>query len=161
MSTFEGPLLSIKSVNALSHYTDWTIAHVHSGALGWNGFMTFGMIYWLLPRLWRTELWSKRLANAHFWSGTLGILIYILSMYVAGVTQGLMWRAFDAAGRLLYPDFMETVVQIIPMYWGRLIGGTMYLTGIILLMVNVYMTIRKAPKNLPDPVFALPRRSSE
>jgi cbb3-type cytochrome c oxidase subunit I len=161
MSTFEGPLLSIKSVNALSHYTDWTIAHVHSGALGWNGFMTFGMIYWLVPRLWRTEWWSKRLANAHFWAGTLGILLYILSMYVAGVTQGLMWRAFDEAGRLLYPDFMETVVQIIPMYWGRLIGGTLYLVGVVLLMINMYMTIRKAPKKLPDPVFALPRRSSD
>jgi cytochrome c oxidase cbb3-type subunit I/II len=95
MSTFEGPLLSIKSVNALSHYTDWTIAHVHSGALGWNGFMTFGMIYWLLPRLYQTKLYSQKLANAHFWIGTLGILLYIMPIYVAGITQGLMWRAFE------------------------------------------------------------------
>jgi cbb3-type cytochrome c oxidase subunit I len=158
MATFEGPMLSIKSVNALSHYTDWTIGHVHSGALGWNGFMTFGMIYWLLPRLWRTELWSTKLANAHFWVGTLGILLYVLAMYNAGITQGLMWRAFDDAGRLLYPDFMETVVQIIPMYWVRLVGGVLYLGGAILMSVNVFMTIRSAPKNLPDPAFAVPRR---
>jgi cbb3-type cytochrome c oxidase subunit I len=157
MSTFEGPMLSVKSVNALSHYTDWTIGHVHAGALGWNGFMTFWMIYWLLPRLWRTELWSPRLANIHFWTGTIGILIYVLSMYTAGITQGLMWRAFDEAGRLLYPDFMETVVQIVPMYWGRLIGGSLYLLGTVMMMFNVYKTIRTAPKELPDPWFQAPR----
>ena len=156
MSTFEGPLLSVKSVNALSHYTDWTIGHVHSGALGWNGFMTFGMIYWLLPRLWKTELWSNRLANAHFWIGTIGILIYVISMYTAGITQGLMWRAFNEAGRLLYPDFIETVVQIIPMYWARMIGGTMYLAGVVLMIINVYQTIKLAPKNTPEPVIDLP-----
>ena len=114
MATFEGPLLSIKSVNALSHYTDWTIAHVHGGALGWNGFMTFGMFYWLAPRLFQTKLWSKKLADLHFWLGTVGILLYIVAMYVAGVTQGLMWRAFDTTGRLAYPDFVETVVRILP-----------------------------------------------
>ena len=129
MATFEGPMLSVKTVNALSHYTDWNIAHVHSGALGWNGFMTFGMIYWLAPRLWRTPLWSQKLANAHFWIGTIGILLYVLAMYASGVTQGLMWRAFDSAGRLMYPDFTETVVQVIPMYWVRLIGGSMYLSA--------------------------------
>ena len=150
MSTFEGPMLSVKSVNALTHYTDWTIGHVHSGALGWNGFMTFGMIYWLLPRLWRTPLWSDKLANAHFWVGTLGILVYVVSMYVSGITQGLMWRAFDDAGRLMYPDFMETVVQVIPMYWARFIGGSLYLSGMIMLVVNTYMTIRNAPDTLPD-----------
>ena len=95
MATFEGPMLSIKSVNALAHYTDWIIAHVHSGALGWNGFMTFGMIYWLLPRLFQTPLYSKKLAEAHFWIATIGILLYIVAIYVAGLTQGLMWRAFD------------------------------------------------------------------
>jgi cbb3-type cytochrome c oxidase subunit I len=159
MATFEGPMLSIKTVNALSHYTDWTIGHVHSAALGWNGFMTFGMIYWLVPRLWRTELWSKKLANAHFWGGTIGILLYVLAMYNAGITQGLMWRAFDESGRLMYADFMETVVQIIPMYWVRLIGGSMYLFGTVLMMINVAMTIRKAPKDLPDPAIALPKRT--
>ena len=102
MSTFEGPLLSIKSVNALSHYTDWTIAHVHAGALGWVGFMVFGMMYWLLPRLFQAELWSRRLAELHFWIGTVGILLYIVAIYAAGLTQGLMWRAFDETGRLAY-----------------------------------------------------------
>jgi cbb3-type cytochrome c oxidase subunit I len=159
MATFEGPMLSVKTVNALSHYTDWNIAHVHSGALGWNGFMTFGMIYWLLPRLWKRPLWSERLANWHFWVGTIGILLYVLAMYNSGITQGLMWRAFDSAGRLMYPDFMETVIQIRPMYWVRLIGGTMYLGGVVMLMVNAWMTIRSAPKQLPDPAVALPIRS--
>ena len=155
MATFEGPLLSIKSVNALSHYTDWTIAHVHSGALGWNGFMTFGMIYWLIPRLWHTPLWSDRLANAHFWVGTIGMLLYVMAMYTAGVTQGLMWRAFDEAGRLAYPDFMETVAQLKPLYWVRMIGGTLYMSGAISALVNLAMTIRKAPKHLPDPSVAV------
>src|SRR6187455_3467155 len=108
MATFEGPMLSIKSVNALAHYTDWTIAHVHGGALGWNGFMTFGMIYWLLPRLFQAPLWSKKLASVHFWIGTIGILLYVVSIYFAGLTQGLMWRAFDETGKLQYPDFVET-----------------------------------------------------
>ena len=156
MSTFEGPMLSIKSVNALSHYTDWTIGHVHAGALGWNGFMTFGMIYWLVPRLWKTPMWSKKLATAHFWFGTIGMLLYVFSMYTAGITQGLMWRAFDDAGRLLYPDFIETVVQIIPMYWVRMVGGLLYLAGVVMLMVNVWKTVKKAPDSLPDPTFAVP-----
>jgi cbb3-type cytochrome c oxidase subunit I len=156
MSTFEGPMLSVKSVNALSHYTDWTIGHVHSGALGWNGFMIFGMVYWLLPRLWRTKVWSDKLANAHFWIGTIGILLYVLAMYNAGITQGLMWRAFDEAGRLMYPEFIETVVQIQPMYWVRLIGGSLYLLGVVLMLFNMAMTIRSAPKQLPDPTFAAP-----
>mgnify|MGYP006274799789 FL=1 len=157
MSTFEGPMLSVKSVNSLSHYTDWTIGHVHSGALGWNGFMTFGMIYWLLPRLWRTKLWSDKLATAHFWTGTIGILLYVLAMYNSGITQGLMWRAFDDAGRLMYPDFIETVNQIIPMYWVRLMGGLLYLSGVVMMMVNMWMTIRSAPDKLPDPAFATPK----
>ena len=158
MATFEGPMLSIKTVNALSHYTDWNIAHVHSGALGWNGFMTFGMIYWLAPRLWRTPLWSQKLANWHFWIGTVGILLYILAMYTSGITQGLMWRAFDDAGRLLYPDFVESVTQVIPMYWVRLVGGSMYLFGVVLMLFNLFKTMRKAPKQLPDPAVAVPRR---
>ncbi|NND71620.1 MAG: cytochrome C oxidase Cbb3, partial [Rhodothermales bacterium] len=159
MSTFEGPMLSVKSVNALSHYTDWTIGHVHAGALGWNGFMTFGMIYWLVPKLWKTEIWSKKLANTHFWIGTIGMLLYVFSMYASGVTQGLMWRAFDATGRLAYPDFIETVVQIIPMYWVRMTGGTLYLIGALLLGYNVLKTIKRAPKDLPDPAFTLQTES--
>jgi len=145
MATFEGPMLSIKSVNALSHYTDWTIAHVHAGALGWNGFMTFGMLYWLAPRLFQTKLWSKKLAELHFWLGTLGILLYIVAIYAAGVTQGLMWRAFDETGRLAYPDFVETVTRIIPMYWVRAVGGSLYVAGIVLGVVNVLMTYGNRP----------------
>jgi cytochrome c oxidase cbb3-type subunit I/II len=145
MATFEGPMLSIKSVNALSHYTDWTIAHVHAGALGWNGFMSFGMLYWLAPRLFQTELWSKRLCNLHFWLGTLGMLFYIVAIYAAGVTQGLMWRAFDDTGRLMYPDFIETVVRILPMYWVRAVGGSMYVAGIVLALLNLTMTWRARP----------------
>nr|PZN20525.1 MAG: cytochrome-c oxidase, cbb3-type subunit I [Pseudomonadota bacterium] len=150
MSTFEGPMLSIKSVNALSHYTDWTIAHVHSGALGWNAFMTFGMLYWLAPRIFQTQLWSKRLAEVHFWIGSLGILLYIVSMYVAGVTQGLMWRAFDETGRLAYPDFIETVVRILPMYWVRALGGAMFLVGVFLGLFNLIQTWRSRPKSYAE-----------
>ncbi|HEU5074065.1 MAG TPA: cytochrome-c oxidase, cbb3-type subunit I [Polyangiaceae bacterium] len=146
MSTFEGPMLSVKSVNALSHYTDWTIAHVHSGALGWNGFMTFGMLYWLAPRLFQTRLWSKKLAEVHFWVGTLGILFYIVSIYTAGVTQGLMWRAFDETGRLMYPDFIETVVRLMPMYWVRVLGGSMYVVGVVLGGYNIFRTWQARPE---------------
>ena len=147
MATFEGPLLSIKSVNALSHYTDWTIAHVHAGALGWNGFMTFGMLYWLAPRLFQTEkIYSKKLAELHFWIGTLGILFYIVAIYAAGVTQGLMWRAFDETGRLAYPDFVETVTRIIPMYWVRVFGGSLYVIGVLLGGFNMFMTWTMRPK---------------
>jgi len=156
MSTFEGPLLSVKTVNALSHYTDWTIGHVHAGALGWNGFMTFGMIYWLLPKLWKTDLWSNKLANAHFWIGTIGMLLYVMAMYSAGVTQGLMWRAFDGAGSLIYPDFMETVVQIVPMYWVRLVGGSLYLVGMMMLGLNMIMTIRNAKDKPTDAAISVP-----
>lgn len=153
MATFEGPLLSIKSVNALSHYTDWTIAHVHSGALGWNGFMTFGMLYWLAPRVFQTEkLYSKKLAEFHFWIGTLGILFYIVAIYAAGVTQGLMWRAFDETGRLAYPDFVETVVRILPMYWVRVVGGGMFVLGTLLCGFNLFMTWRMRPSKYVDPV---------
>jgi len=146
MSTFEGPMLSIKSVNALSHYTDWTIAHVHSGALGWNGFIAFGMIYWLAPRIFQTKLWSNKLAEIHFWIGTIGILFYIVAIYTAGITQGLMWRAFDETGRLAYPDFVETVLRLMPMYWVRAIGGGMYVAGVVLCLVNYVMTWRTRPK---------------
>jgi cbb3-type cytochrome oxidase subunit 1 len=122
--------------------------------------MTFGMIYWLVPRLWRRPLWSQKLANWHFWIGTIGILLYVLAMYTSGITQGLMWRAFDDAGRLLYPDFVESVIQVRPMYWVRLIGGTMYLLGVVLMLWNLWATIRRAPKSLPDPAVAVPRAAA-
>jgi cytochrome c oxidase cbb3-type subunit I/II len=153
MSTFEGPMLSIKSVNALAHYTDWIIAHVHTGALGWNGFITFGMVYWLLPRLFQAPLYSKKMAELHFWIGTFGIILYVLAIYSAGVTQGLMWRAFDETGRLTYPDFVETVVRLIPMYWVRVAGGSLYIVGVILLLWNVIMTWRRRPARYEEPVI--------
>ena len=152
MATFEGPLLSIKAVNGLSHYTDWTIAHVHSGALGWNGMMSFGMLYWLLPRLFQTKLWSTKLATWHFWLGTLGILAYILPIYMAGITQGLMWRALDDTGRLAYPDFVETVQSIVPLWWVRVIGGGIYIAGIAMMVVNWFMTWRTRPAVYEIPV---------
>jgi cytochrome c oxidase cbb3-type subunit I/II len=156
MATFEGPLLSIKAVNALSHYTDWTIAHVHSGALGWNGFMIFGTLYWLMPRLFQAPLHSKRLAEAHFWLGTLGIVLYIVAIYTAGITQGLMWRAFDETGRLAYPDFIETVVKLLPMYWVRVVGGLLYLGGTVACGYNLWMTWRARPARYDEPVIEAP-----
>jgi cytochrome c oxidase cbb3-type subunit I/II len=141
MATFEGPMLSIKGVNALSHFTDWTIAHVHVGALGWNGFLTFGIMYWLVPRIFNTKLASDRMANAHFWLGSLGILVYALPMYFAGVTQGLMWKQFTPEGFLLYPNFLETVIQIIPMYAIRAVGGLMFFVGVILFLINMFRTM--------------------
>ncbi|MCS6838793.1 MAG: cytochrome-c oxidase, cbb3-type subunit I [Bdellovibrionaceae bacterium] len=142
MSTFEGPILSIKSVNALAHFNDWIIAHVHGGALGWNGFLSFGMLYYLLPRLWNTQLYSKKLAEYHFWFGLLGILIYYISMWSAGITQGLMWMAINDQGQLIYPDFVETVNRIIPLYWVRVIGGTLYMIGFLIMVYNMIKTIQ-------------------
>jgi cytochrome c oxidase cbb3-type subunit I/II len=162
MSTFEGPLLSVKTVNALSHYTDWTIGHVHAGTLGWNGFMAFGMLYWLAPRIFQTgKLFSKKLAEVHFWIGTVGILLYVVSMYSAGITQGLMWRAFDATGRLAYPDFVETVLHLVPMYIVRFIGGTLYLGGVILGAFNLLMTWRMKPATYDEPVYEAPALTFE
>ena len=156
MATFEGPMLSVKSVNALAHYTDWIIAHVHTGTLGWNGFMTFGMIYWLLPRLFQTKLYSKKLAELHFWIGSFGILLYVVAIYSAGVTQGLMWRAFDQTGRLAYPDFIETVVKLFPMWWMRAIGGGFYIVGMLLFGWNILMTWRNRPAVYDVPVIQAP-----
>ncbi len=146
MATFEGPMLSLKNVNAIAHFTDWIIAHVHVGALAWNGFMTFGMIYWLIPRMTKTKLYSEKLANFHFWIGTLGIILYALPLYVAGFTQASMWKQFNPDGTLVYGNFLETVTQIVPMYWMRAIGGTLYVTGLIVLVYNVIKTVAAGSK---------------
>ena len=145
MATFEGPLLSIKSVNALAHYSDWIIGHVHSGALGWNGFMAAGMIYWLLPRLWNRPLHSVGLANLHFWLGTVGILLYVAAMWTSGITQGLMLNATTEGGSVLaYPNFLDTLNTIRPMMLMRLIGGGLYLVGFLIMAYNLVRTIRGA-----------------
>jgi cytochrome c oxidase cbb3-type subunit I/II len=141
MSTFEGPLMSIKAVNALSHYTNWTVGHAHSGALGWNGFFIFGMLYWLVPRLWKTQLFSQKLATAHFWLGLVGIALYVLSMWAAGIGEGLMWKAFDADGRLVYGAWTDTLGALRPMYWVRGVGGLMYFVGTLLFAYNLVKTM--------------------
>ena len=143
MATFEGPMLSIKSVNALSHFTDWTIAHVHVGALGWNGFLTFGILYWLIPRLYNTKLYSEKLANYHFWIGFLGILIYALPLYFAGILEGLMWKEFTPEGLLRYPNFLETVLKIVPMYLIRLFGGLLFFAGMLMMFHNLAKTMKQ------------------
>ncbi|WP_027395787.1 cytochrome-c oxidase, cbb3-type subunit I [Aquimarina latercula] len=142
MATFEGPMLSLKNVNAIAHFSDWVIAHVHVGALAWNGFFTFGMAYWLIPKIFKTKLWSTALANAHFWIGTLGIIMYALPMYVAGFVQASMWKQFNPDGSLVYGNFLETVNEIIPMYWMRAIGGSMFILGMFIMLYNVIKTIK-------------------
>ena len=146
MSTFEGPMLSLKNVNAIAHFSDWIIAHVHVGALAWNGFLTFGMVYWLVPKMFKTRMHSIPLANFHFWVGTLGIVLYALPMYVAGFTQALMWKDFNPDGSLVYGNFLETVNEIIPMYWMRAIGGSLYIIGFIVMLYNVVVTVRSGSK---------------
>lgn len=150
MATFEGPLLSIKSVSALGHYTDWIIGHVHGGALGWNGFLAFGMLYYLVPKLWNTKLYSKKLAEQHFWLGLVGIVLYYVSMVVAGITQGMMWKAIDQNGQLVYPEFIETVVRIIPLYWVRALGGTLYISGFVIMVINIFKTVQSSQGKLQD-----------
>jgi len=142
MSTFEGPLMAIRSVNAVSHYSDWTIGHVHSGTLGWNSFMAAGMFYWLTPRLWNTKLFSTKLADIHFWIGMVGILLYIASMWVSGITQGLMLNAVTPDGTLAYPNFLEVVNSVRPMLHARILGGALFLLGMILMAYNLFRTIR-------------------
>lgn len=142
MSTFEGPMLSLKSVNAISHYTDWTVGHVHIGTLGWNGFLTFGVLYWLIPKIFQTKLYSQKLANAHFWIGTMGILFYAIPLYWAGWTQSLMWKQFTPDGFLQYGNFLETVTQILPMYMLRALGGTLYVAGYFVMIYNLVKTIK-------------------
>ncbi|MFY7991460.1 MAG: cytochrome-c oxidase, cbb3-type subunit I [Fluviicola sp.] len=142
MATFEGPLLSLKEVNLISHFTDWTIAHVHVGGLGWNGMMTFGMIYWLIPRMFKTELYSKKLANQHFWIATLGIILYAIPMYIAGFMQGLSWQYFNPDGTLMHKDFLETVIDMRPYYILRSIGGLLYLFGALMWVYNIWKTVK-------------------
>jgi cytochrome c oxidase cbb3-type subunit I/II len=142
MATLEGPALAIKSVNSLSHYTDWTIAHVHTGALGWNGFLTFSMLYWLIPKLYNTKLWSTKLANYHFWVALLGMVFYVVPMYWSGITQGMMWKQFTPDGFLQYPNFLTTVLQIVPMHRLRAIGGSLYIIGTFMMAYNLWKTAR-------------------
>ena len=142
MATFEGPLLSLKSVNIISHFTDWTVAHVHVGGLGWNGMLTFGMLYWLFPKMFRVKLWSKKMANQHFWIATLGIILYAVPIYIAGFMQGLMWQDFNADGTLVNGDFLKIVDQMKPYYVLRSLGGLLYLTGAVMMFINLYKTAK-------------------
>ena len=148
MATFEGPMLSLKSVNAISHFTDWTIAHVHIGGLGWNGFLAFSILYYMVPKMWGTNLYSKKLATNHFWLGTIGIIIYAVPMYWAGFEQSLMWKSFTPEGQLKF-QFLETVTSIKPLYILRSIGGALYLVGAFLMTYNLYKTIRQG-SFIPD-----------
>jgi cytochrome c oxidase cbb3-type subunit 1 len=154
MATFEGPVMSIRAVNGLSHYTDWTIGHVHSGALGWNGFITFGALYYLIPVLWRKKtMWSEKLISWHFWLATLGIVFYITAMWVSGIMQGLMWRAYDELGFLQY-SFVETVEAMHPYYVIRALGGVLFLTGALLMAFNVWKTVTTGEAAEPQPAAA-------
>lgn len=143
MATFEGPMLALKQVNAIAHFTDWIVAHVHVGALGWNGFMVFGILYWLIPRIYNTTLYSKKLSSIHFWLGTLGILFYAIPLYWAAVVQGLMWKEFTPEGTLKYGNFLTTVLQILPMYMMRAVGGALYLSGVIMMAFNLVKTMKQ------------------
>jgi cytochrome c oxidase cbb3-type subunit I len=156
MSTFEGPMMAIKAVNSLSHYTDWTIGHVHSGALGWNGMITFGALYFLTPRLWNKErLYSLSMVNWHFWLATIGIVLYASSMWVTGIMEGLMWREVDAQG-FLVNSFADTVSAKFPMYVVRGLGGVLYLTGAIVMCINLWKTVTSAPAKSGAPASAIP-----
>jgi cytochrome c oxidase cbb3-type subunit I/II len=163
MSTLEGPLMSVKSINAFTHFTDWTVSHAHVGALGWNGFLTFGMLYWLIPRLFNTKMFSRRLANAHFWLGTLGIIFYAIPLYWGAVVQTLMWKEFTELGFLRYPNFLETVTQIIPMYATRAVGGGLYIIGALIGVWNIIKTVKagKFSKETEAMAPALVRISSK
>jgi cytochrome c oxidase cbb3-type subunit I/II len=158
MSTFEGPMMSIRSVNGLAHFTNWVIGHVHSGALGWVGMISFGMIYWLIPRLYQRDLWNAKWATYHFWLATIGIVLYTLSMWMAGLMEGLQWRAIDQqTGLLQYPAFLDIVNRLMPYYWIRVLGGTMYLVGMVMLAINYVKTIRgpeTAAAAVPSPAPA-------
>lgn len=156
MATFEGPLLSIKAVSSLGHYTDWIVGHVHGGTLGWNGYMVFGMIYYLVPKLFNTKLYSIKLATTHFWVSFSGLLIYYISMLSAGITQGLMWMAIDESGKLVYPDFVETVTRIVPLYGVRAFGGALYIAGFVLMIYNIWKTVKSSEKGLVKTLIPAP-----
>lgn len=156
MATFEGPMLSLKQVNAIAHFTDWIVAHVHVGALGWNGFMIFGILYWLIPRIYNTTLFSKKLSSIHFWLGTLGILFYAIPLYWAAVVQGLMWKEFTPEGTLKYGNFLTTVLQILPMYMMRAVGGALYLSGVIVMAYNLVKTMKQGKLVANEPAEAMP-----
>lgn len=153
MATFEGPLLSIKSVNMIGHFTDWIVGHVHAGTIGWNYMLSAGMLYYLVPKLWKTEIYSAKIANMQFWIATFGLLLYVISMWVAGITQGMMWMAVSPeTGTLVYPDFIETVTRIVPMYWVRAIGGTLILASFGMMVYNFFKTIQGAEKTEDESV---------
>ncbi|MFA6083956.1 cytochrome-c oxidase, cbb3-type subunit I [Mucilaginibacter sp.] len=156
MATFEGPLLSLKQVNGIAHFSDWIVAHVHVGALGWNGFLTFAILYWLIPRIYKTELFSKKLAAFHFWAGTLGIIFYAVPMYWAGFTQSLMLKEFNADGMLKYPNFLETTLQILPMHVMRSVGGAIYLLGVIVMAYNLFRTMKQGSLVANESAQAMP-----
>jgi cytochrome c oxidase cbb3-type subunit I/II len=155
MATFEGPMLSIKTINAISHFTDWTVAHVHVGALGWNGFLTFGILYWLIPRIFRTKLYSVKLANAHFWIGTLGIILYTVPLYWAGIMQSLMWKEFTPEGQLKW-QFMDTVTRMLPYYAGRAAGGSLFLVGALMMCYNLIKTVKQGSLLANEEVESMP-----
>jgi cytochrome c oxidase cbb3-type subunit I/II len=159
MSTFEGPMMSLRAVNGLAHYSNWVIGHVHSGALGWVGMISFGIMYWLIPRLWNRPLAYPGWPIVHFWLATIGIVLYTVSMWAAGLTEGLMWRALDGSGQLKYPIFVDIVHQLNPFYWMRLVGGTMYLVGAIMLGWNFLRTIRSKATVTSGAAVAAPATS--
>jgi cytochrome c oxidase cbb3-type subunit I/II len=161
MATFEGPMMALKNVNALTHYTDYTIGHVHMGALAWNGGLAFAMLYYIVPRIYRTQLFSLRLANVHFWAATMGVLFYVIPLYVGGITQSLMWREFTPEGTLRYGNFLETVVRIVPMYALRAVGGSLYMAGMIVGVYNLYKTARQGEFAPVEAAQAPPLRQEE
>lgn len=154
MATFEGPLLSLKNVNVISHFTDWTVAHVHVGGLGWNGMLTFGMLYWLFPKMFNTKLYSKKMANQHFWIATLGIILYVIPIYIAGFVQGLMWQDFNPDGTLVHGEFVKTVSVLTPYYAFRVFGGLIYLIGAVMMFYNLYKTARQGSFQDNEPAEA-------
>ena len=177
MVTFEGPMMSLKSFNALVHYTDYIVGHVHNGALGWNGMLTFGILYWMIPRIYQTKLYSISLANAHFWLATLGMVLYVISMYFSGFVQGLMWKQVEPDGFLTYRDFLETVIHVVPLYWIRALGGAIYILGVFVMIYNLAKTMGKGklleqepaqvPQSMvefeghPESIFAVVHRNLE
>jgi cytochrome c oxidase cbb3-type subunit I/II len=154
MATFEGPMLSLKNVNAIAHFTDWIVAHVHVGALGWNGLLTFAVLYWIIPRIYNTTIYSKKLMNVHFWLATLGILFYAIPMYWSGFTQGLMWKEFTPEGTLQYPEFLKITLKILPLHMLRSLGGTLYLAGFFVLIYNIVKTIKQGSLVADEPAEA-------